>query len=57
MLEKWNAFNEESKLEKHHRAQLKELLYSEQEEFNARKMCQVLEIINFGEDAVLPSIF
>lgn len=50
LLEKWNSLNEEQKLEKYHAAQLKGLLDSEQEVFNGRKMCQVLEKIMLGED-------
>lgn len=48
--EKWDNFNEEQKLEKYHAAKLKETLNSNQEEFNGRKMCQVLEKISLGED-------
>ncbi|WP_444544629.1 hypothetical protein [Streptococcus intermedius] len=47
---KWNNFSEEQKLEKYHAAQLEELLGGEQEKFNGRKMCQVLEKITLGED-------
>jgi hypothetical protein len=43
-------FDEDQKLEKYHAAQLKELLDSEQEAFDGRKMCQVLEKITLGED-------
>jgi DNA invertase Pin-like site-specific DNA recombinase len=50
LLEKWNSLNEEQKLEKYHAAQLKRLLDSEQEVFDGRKMCQVLEKIMLGED-------
>ena len=50
LLEKWNSLNEEQKLEKYHAAQLKGLLDSEQEVFDGRKMCQVLEKIMLGED-------
>ncbi|WP_444474496.1 recombinase family protein [Streptococcus sanguinis] len=48
--EKWTNFSEEQKLEKYHAAQLKELLDSEQEAFDGRKMCRVLEKIMLGED-------
>lgn len=48
--EKWGNFSEEQKLEKYHAAKLKETLNSNQEEFNGRKMCQVLEKISLGED-------
>ena len=48
--EKWNNFSEEQKLEKYHAAQLKELLDSEQEAFDGRKMCKVLEKISLGEN-------
>ena len=48
--EKWASFSEEQRLEKYHATQLKELLDSEQEAFDGRKMCQVLEKITLGED-------
>lgn len=47
---KWDNFSEEQKLEKYHAAKLKETLSSNREEFNKRKMCQVLEKISLGED-------
>lgn len=47
---KWNNFSEEQKLEKYHAAQLEELLGGEQEKFNGREMCQVLEKITLSED-------
>lgn len=49
--EKWANFSEEQSLEKYHAAQLKELLDSEQEAFDGRKMCKVLEKISLGEDS------
>ena len=48
--DKWDNFREEQKLERYHAAKLKETLNSNQEEFNGRKMCQVLEKISLGED-------
>ena len=40
--EKWDNFREEQKLEKYYATQLEGLLGNNQEEFNGRKMCQVL---------------
>ncbi|WP_425603003.1 recombinase family protein [Streptococcus anginosus] len=53
LCEKWSNFSDEQKLEKYHAAQLDELLDSVQEEFNGRKMCQVLEKITLGEDGCI----
>lgn len=55
--EKWANFSEEQKLEKYHAAQLKELLDSEQEAFDGRKMCKVLEKISLGEDGSITVMF
>ena len=51
--EKWNNFSEEQKLEKYHAVQLQGMLDSDQEQFNGRKMCQVLEKITLGEDGTI----
>ena len=48
--EKWDNFSEEQKLEKYYATQLKILLDSEQEVFEGRKMCKVLEKISLGEN-------
>ena len=51
--EKWNNFSEEQKLEKYHAVQLQGMLDCDQEQFNGRKMCQVLEKITLGEDGTI----
>ncbi|WP_416351404.1 recombinase family protein [Streptococcus anginosus] len=48
--EKWDNFSEEQKLEKYQATQLEEMLDSDQEVFNGRKMCHVLEKVTLGED-------
>ena len=53
LCEKWSNFSDEQKLQKYHATQLYELLDSVQEEFNGRKMCQVLEKITLGEDGCI----
>ena len=53
LCEKWSNFSDEQKLQKYHATQLYELLDSVQEEFNGRKMCQVLEKITLGEDSCI----
>lgn len=55
--EKWDNFNEEQKLEKYHAVKLKEFLDSKQEEFNGRRMCQVLEKITLGENGSITVSF
>lgn len=55
--EKWDNFSEEQKLEKYHSTHLEELLGSDQEKFNGKKMCQVLEKITLGEDGCITAKF